>query len=447
MSDPTPEEMEIAKGMHDLIAPCGCPGGDCDDCKVIGRAIHRHAEEAVKARDREWTDALLGITKATITPGEADERVSRHYRDKINEAVKAATEELQERLNGLSASYYSMCEEARTADAALYDERQAREKADKEREELQVDKQVLRSELSGLSILLQEEREVCKKEVERLRRQNHESGAKRDAALRHREQKVEMFEGLQKYAREQHAKDMERQGKPPWSEITGFSARVAAEIISQRDAALAQVEHVTLAWRGASEGYAALREEVERLREFKVRHENGQDLKEQGKVIAALRKRVEELEAERDEVAAGVRTGAVDVAALCEQARREGAGAMREVVAQWLQDLAVRQREELGLAAEEHACHTERLATKIRVLPIDPPKAEPTRCDGVVPGKLRPENAASLPEPDALPGALPGPAEGGSVRRMPPGWLAIKQGWRKRSTGRIVCGLCRAEGR
>jgi hypothetical protein len=167
MSDPTPEEMEIAKGMHDLIAPCGCPGGDCDDCKVIGRAIHRHAEEA----------------------------------------VKAATEEMQERLNGLSASYDSMCEEARTADAALHDERQAREKAERRRARYRALAQRLR--------------------------------VNRDF----------------------------------WWKKAGLYA-----------------------------GWVCDRNDEK----------------------AVLRKRVEDLEQERDEVAAGVRTGAVDVAALCEQARQEG---------------------------------------------------------------------------------------------------------------------------
>jgi hypothetical protein len=439
VSDPTPEEMEKAKGwLEAFIGPMepvrACwPGlaellhSHAEEAEARGRqakadAVYQQGlmkgrqevEEAVTARDREWTDALLGITKATITPGEADERVSRHYRDKISEAVKAATDDLRVKLETCRGAHDAMSED-------YEEERQAREKAEAETQLAMKEARQWRNETQ----LELEAREKAEKEVERLRRQNHESGAKRDAALRHREQKVEMFEGLQKYAREQHAKDMERQGKPPWSEITGFSARVAAEIINQRDAALAEVERLRadeLAWI---------------------------------RTAMDLRKRVEDLEQERDEVAAGVRTGAVDVAALCEQARqegreesaariaeleaaidnthtqlvphvmaqarregrdeavanadallttieeqrdriaelealhrildrgaeqarREGAEEMREQVARWLEEDARGWRAQHGRAANQPASANERLAGRIRALPIDPPKAEPS---------------------------------------------------------------------
>jgi hypothetical protein len=81
----------------------------------------------------------------------------------------------------------------------------------------------------------------------------------------------------------------------------------------------------------------------------------------------ALRKRVEELEAERDEVAAGIRTGAVDVAALCDQARREGAEGIRRRIADALRDA--------GWSEDSRAVlsHAADIALGVS---IDPPKAQ-----------------------------------------------------------------------
>jgi hypothetical protein len=522
MSDPNPEEMETAAAIHNEIDPGLCLDG-CGTCRMIAKAIHSHAEEAeargrqakadavyqqglmkgrqeveeaVTARDREWTDALLGITKATITPGEADERVSRHYRDKINEAVKAATEELR-------ATLERQAEFRRNWKARFHEERQAREKEEGENvlvrkvllddgwggpesptHRIQTPAQRIELRLSELKTLCEanskarEKAEKLASDLDAKSNHNYEQACRlekerdyfttsyqyaladglryakeRDAALA----EVERLKGDKKrchallqdafnhidpgefsFLQNNILKELDDKCEPgactDSCETTTENLRAK---LKKAKKALSHVAHDAAEWSTIAtqrhDENAALRKRVEELeaveKDFQRRlddgctwadcvDENGKHEKAEfllplclrhyntnasGKMVEQARQegraeavanadallttieeqrdRIRELEAEQG--AAGALVDRLQGLAYrpvetLEQARREGAEEMREVVAQWLQDLAVRQREELGLAAEEHACHTERLATKIRALPIDQPKAEPS---------------------------------------------------------------------
>lgn len=85
-------------------------------------------------------------------------------------------------------------------------------------------------------------------EADRLRRQNHAFASEQQKRCAKDHAELADLRSLMKQSREVHEDDMRRQGKPVWSEISGYGQGAAAILIKRAEEAEAKLAAVT-GWR------------------------------------------------------------------------------------------------------------------------------------------------------------------------------------------------------